>query len=154
LSFLETDNKNLQAGNTSTILNQTSNANLQLETALSPWVVNLLQLQFNHHRIRNDYGIINRYDQDEFDIGIQQVYSTKGLLIEPQTRYHQTYDKWINGLTISKNKNYLSYTEGFRSPTLVAHYQENIYSTQNENLKPETSRQIEFGHRATSYQVK
>src|SRR5690606_19675371 len=112
------------------------------------------QLQFNHHRIRNDYGVISRYDQDEFDIGIQQVYSVNDFLIEPQVRYLETYEKWIKGLTLSKNRNYISYTEGFRSPTLNALYQENIYSVKNENLKPERSKQIEIGHKADFYQIK
>ncbi len=154
VSYLKTENENLQSGSYSNIQNQNTNAVLHLESLINDNFINLLQLQYNNSHLRNEYSAITRFDQNELDIGIQQAHQQFGLIIEPQVRYLEKYQAWLKGLTLSKNTCYAAYTEGYRSPTLNALFLEDSFSTKNSDLNPETSHQIEIGKTADFYKIK
>ncbi|MCB0347952.1 MAG: hypothetical protein KDD37_03915, partial [Bdellovibrionales bacterium] len=154
IAYLQTENENWQSGDYSKITNQNTNATLHLESLINNNFINLLQLQWNESRLRNQYTSTTKFRENELDVGIQQSHQVFSLVVEPQVRYLDKYKKWLKGLTLSKDAYYISYTEGYRSPTLNALFLEDTYSTKNPNLNPERSNQIEIGNTNEQHQLK
>jgi outer membrane cobalamin receptor len=153
-SYLQTENEYMQEAAFSKANNEIANLVLNIESAINSNFINVLQLQWNQHHMRTQFGSPAHYEHAEVDIGIQQVHRIGELNVEPQIRYLNEYEEWLKGLSISQDQIYISYSEGYRSPTLNALYFENTTSMKNSNLKPEYSSQIEVGYKEQSHQIK
>ena len=70
-------------------------------------------------------------------------------LFKPGIRYISLYNQWIPALGLFEEteefSRWLTYSEGFRPPSMLQKYANTAYSEANPNLKPESSQQFELG---------
>ncbi|MBK7845186.1 MAG: TonB-dependent receptor [Bdellovibrionales bacterium] len=82
--------------------------------------------------------------------GTLQIPISSELSIQPGVRYSEKFKKLTSSFGVFQNTNTLSkwitFSQGYRNPTLVDRYCQNSFCLGNPNLQPEESEQLEVGY--------
>ena len=117
----------------------------QLETSFREDLQTALLIEAN----QSVYESIDTYTLTQVDIGGVLIYKPlEKLQLTPGVRYLAEYDRALSTIQASwedDTKLWLSLSEGYRPPSVTDLYLENDFYKGNRDLKPETSRQVEFG---------
>jgi len=157
--YLSNDNHNKEPNFHSSIQNQRSGFIAEKTLQLRPSLISEVGTRYDHLNADNVYESTPlKKLRTEWDTYANLSYLWKDYLIEPQLRYLWEYDKDIKALHITKankeNTFWLSYAEGYRSPSIYDLYFNGPNSTANPELQPENSYQIEFGWKDGHYTAK
>lgn len=149
LSFMTTESEYLEN-------NQVTFNNQATWISQNEYVYDLsskMQLQvfadFFSHSLDNSFGVSN-LKQDQLELGpFFSFFSFKNLKHQVGGRYLFAPDLFLptisNRLYFGPHEVWLSYSEGFRNPSLADQFSQSPYSIGNPNLHPEKSKQWELG---------
>ena len=119
------------------------------QTLVNGWVIHTF-LDAAHDKIKSTTLNKERSPTDNIELGqIWEVPLGNGFQLQPGARWLQEFDKFVPAISLSHSgettSTWMTFSEGFRKPSLYDLYFTDPTYQANPNLKPETAKQIEIG---------